>query len=127
MAPNPADPIAIVAKLLAILIGIELAALAAPHIVILLAGMVGAVFGLMAWRTCTRVEAAGYVLAMTCVAWLFAGSAAQVLSAQAGLDAPGPLLAPAAAAIGWIGHRWPAIGGWALLRVKRLIESRTTP
>lgn len=127
MAPNPADPIAIVAKLLAILIGIELAALAAPHIVILLAGATGAVFGLMAWRTCTRVEAAGYVLVMTALAWLLAGSAAQLLAVQAGLDAPGPLLAPAAAAIGWIGHRWPAIGQWALSLARKAIESRTTP
>lgn len=127
MAPNPADPIALVAKLLAIMIGIELAAIAAPHVVIILAGAIGSVFGLMAWRTCSRPEAAGYVIAMTCVAWLFAGSVAQVLTAQAGLDAPGPLLAPAAAAIGWIGHRWPAVGAWALMRAKKLIESRTTP
>ena len=127
MAPNPADPIALVGKLLAIFIGIELAALAAPHVVIILAGMVGSVFGLMAWRTCSRIEAAGYVVAMTCVAWLFAGTVAQVLSAQAGFDAPGPLLAPAAAAIGWIGHRWPAVGAWTAERAKRFVEKRTTP
>ena len=122
MAPNPADPIALVAKLLAIFIGIELAALAAPHVVIVLAGMVGSVFGLMAWRTCSRVEAAGYVVAMTAVAWLFAGSAAQVLTQQAGLETPTPLLAPAAAAIGWIGHRWPVIGARLFGRLLKMIE-----
>ena len=127
MAPNPADPIALVAKLLAIFIGIELAALAAPHVVIILAGMVGSVFGLMAWRTCSRVEAVGYVAAMTAVAWLFAGSAAQVLTQQAGLETPAPLLAPAAAAIGWIGHRWPSIGQWALGLARKVIESRAAP
>ena len=127
MAPNPADPIALVAKLLALFIGIELAALAAPHVVIILAGLVGSVFGLMAWRTCSRAEAAGYVLAMTAVAWLFAGTAAQVLTAQAGMDAPGPLLAPAAAAIGWVGHRWPVVALWALNLARKAIESRTNP
>ena len=127
MAPNPADPIALVAKLLAVFIGIELAAMAAPHVVIILAGATGAVFGLMAWRTCSRIEAAGYVAAMTAVAWLFAGSAAQFLTAQAGMDTPGPMLAPAAAGIGWIGHRWPAIGQWALNLARKAIESRTAP
>ncbi len=127
MAPNPADPIVLVAKLLALFIGIELASMAAPHVVIVLAGLTGSVFGLMAWRTCSRLEAAGYVVLMTAVAWLFAGSAAQLLTQQAGLDAPGPLLAPAAAAIGWVGHRWPATLSWALDLARKAIEFKAKP
>lgn len=124
MSPNPADPIVVVAKLLALWIGIELAAFIAPHIVILLAGVTGAVFGLMSWRSCTRIEAFGYVFAMTVVAWLFAGSCANLLMSYAGQTNPGPLLAPAAAGIAWTGHRWPAVGRWMLSLVRKAIEAR---
>lgn len=124
MAPNPADPIVIVAKILAIAIGIELASALAPHVVVLLAGATGSVFGLLAWRQCTRVEALGYVLLMTAMAWLFAGSASTLLAARLAIDSPMPLLAGAACCIAWVGHRWPLIGLWIL---RRIIKTRPAP
>ena len=116
MAPNPADPIVIVAKILAIAIGIELASALAPQVVVLLAGATGSVFGLLAWRQCSRLEALGYVFLMTAMSWLFAGSVSTVLAARLNIDSPMPLLAAAACCIAWVGHRWPAVALWAVRR-----------
>lgn len=123
MTPST-DPIILVGKLLALAIGVELAMLLAPHVIIILAGLIGAVFGLMGWRQCTRLEAAGYVLCMTAVAWLFAGSAAELVAQWQHIDKPGQLLAPASAAIAWVGHRWPAVGTWAARVARTAIERK---
>lgn len=120
MAPNPADPIALIAQILALFVGITLAEMVAPHIVVMLAGVVGGVFGLMAWRQCTRLEALSYVGLAAAGAWLFAGAASALLQNYTPLDNPTPLLAPCAAVIAWIGHRWPVVLVWGLRRFTSL-------
>lgn len=116
MCPNPADPIALIAQVLALLLGVALANLIAPHIVVILAGAVGGVFGLMAWRQCTRPEALGYVALAAGGAWLFAGAASAMVQHYVPIDNPASLLAPVAAVIAWVGHRWPAVLTWGLNR-----------
>ena len=119
MAPNPADPIALIAQALAVFVGVALANLIAPHIVVLLAGAVGGVFGLMAWRQCTRVEAMLYVFVASAGSWLFAGAASVLVQHYTSLDNAAPLLAPVAACISWVGHRWPVVLTWGLQRFVR--------
>lgn len=121
---GPTDTLVLATKLLAVFVGVALAEVLAPHIVIVASGLIGATFGLMAWRQCTRVEAVGYVLAFTGLAWLFAGSAAQAAADLWGLQEPAKLLAPSAAGIGWVGHRWPAVGRWGAGVLRRAIERR---
>lgn len=121
---NSADPIVFVGKVLAIFIGVALADAIAPHVVIVAAGAIGATFGLMGWRQCTRLEAFGYVLAFTGLAWLFAGSAAQALGGWWGWAEPAKLLAPSAAGIGWVGHRWQDVGKWAGGLLRSAIERK---
>lgn len=118
------DTVAMVGKLLALFVGVAIAEVIAPHVVILAAGVIGAVFGLMSWRECTRAEAVGYVAAFAGLAWLFAGSAAQAAADVWGMHDPTRLLAPTAASIGWVGHRWPAVGRWGGGLLRRLIERR---
>lgn len=119
-----ADPIVFVGKLLAIFIGVQLATLVAPHVVIIVAGAIGATFGLMGWRECTRLQAAGYVAAFTGAAWLFAGLGAEVVASVWHVSDTTRLLAPASAGIAWIGHRWPDVGGWAVGLLKKAIERK---
>jgi hypothetical protein len=124
MAPNPADPVVIVAKLLALVIGVELAQLLSPHLMILLAGMLGGTFGVMEWRTCSRWEAVGYVAAMTGVSWLFAGVVTVAVAAQFGVDITGIPVTGTALAIAWVGHRWPSVGRWAGGLARKFVEQR---
>ena len=126
MAPNPADTVTVIAKVLAIWLGIEAARIVAPHLVILLAGMIGAVFALMSWRQSTRAEAFGYVAVFTLLAWLFAGNAAVLLATYWKLDSAEHLLSPVALGIAWIGHRWSDIGKRALLLLRKALETRTS-
>lgn len=124
MGTNPADPAIIVAKILALFIGLELAQVIAPHLLVIVAGVLGGVFGLMEWRRCTWWEAIGYVLSMTAVAWLFAGTASATLAPYIGLDVQAVPVTLSAMAIAWIGHRWPSVGRWLLGIVRTLIEQR---
>lgn len=119
-----ADPIVFVGKLLTIFIGAQLAALVAPHIVIVVAGVIGATFGLMSWRECTRLQAFGYVASFTGAAWLFAGVGAEVVASVWHVGDTTRLLAPASAGIAWIGHRWPEVGAWAVGLLKKSLERK---
>lgn len=125
MAPNPADTVTAVAKVLALYLGIEVARIVAPHLVILLAGMVGAIFGLMAWRQCGKGEAIGYVLVFTMLAWLFAGNASVILATRFGMDTAEHLLSPVAFLIAWVGHRWPIIGKKIIALRMKALEKET--
>lgn len=110
---NSVDPVVGVAQVLSVFIGASTAAAIAPHLVVLIAGIAGGVLGLMSWRQCSTFEALRYVVGMGALAWLFAGSAAEIASAVWTSVDDKRLISPAALAIGWIGHRWPAVGRWA--------------
>lgn len=126
MAPNPADTVTAVAKVLALWLGIEMARIVAPHMIILITGMIGAIFGLMSWRQSSRAEAFGYVAVFTLLAWLFAGNVAALLASYWKLDSAEHLLSGVALGIAWIGHRWSAIGKRALGLLRKAIESRVS-
>jgi small basic protein len=118
------SPITLVAKLLAIMLGVELADILAPHLVILVAGAAGSIIGVMDWRKSTRFDAWMYVVGFTLLAWLFAGSAAWGVAHLWGLENSRLLLAPCAVAIGWVGHRWPRVGEWAAGLLRSALERR---
>lgn len=120
---NSADPIAGVAQVLSVFVGAATAAVVAPHLVVFIAGCAGGVFGLMSWRQCTVREGLGYVAGMGLLAWLLAGFAAELVGMMWPLLADHRGLAPVALAIGWIGHRWPAVGRWLGLLARRWAEA----
>lgn len=121
---NSADPAVVIAQILGVFIGVSLANALAPHVVIVAAGAVGSTFGLMGWRQCTRGEAFGYVIAFTAASWLFAGSAAGIAADLWHVSEPTRLLAPCAAGIGWIGHRWQDVGKWAAGVLRSVVERK---
>lgn len=118
---NSADPVVGLAQFLSVFVGATTAAAIAPHLVVVIAGMSGGVLGLMSYQRCTLVEGARYVLGMGALAWLLAGSAAEVAAATWALDDK-RLLAPVALGIGWIGHRWPKVGFWLGRLLKASVE-----
>lgn len=120
---NGADPIAGVAQVLSVFVGAATAAALAPHLVVLIAGMAGGVFGLMSWRQCSAWEGAAYVASMGGVAWLMTGSAAELLGLLWPVIGDRRGLAPIALCIGWVGHRWPDVGRWAGRLAKRWAEA----
>ena len=118
---NSADPIAGVAQVLSVFVGATTAAAIAPHLVVVIAGMAGGVLGLMSYRRCSLSEGARYVLGMGSLAWLLAGSASELAAIWTSLDDK-RMLTPAALGIGWVGHRWPAVGKWIGRLVKASAE-----
>jgi hypothetical protein len=120
---NSADPVVGIAQVLSVFVGAGTAAAVAPHLVVLIAGLAGGVLGLMSWRQCSTREAVLYVLGMGALAWLMAGTAAELAGMLwARLDDK-RLLTPAALSIGWVGHRWPAVGRWAGRLIKGSAEA----
>lgn len=110
---NSADPVVGIAQVLSVFIGASTAAAIAPHLVVLIAGLAGGVLGLMSWRQCSTGEGIRYVLGMGALAWLMAGTAAELAGMLWTHLDDKRLLTPAALSIGWIGHRWPSVGRWA--------------
>jgi hypothetical protein len=117
------DPVVGIAQALSIVIGATAAAALAPHLVVLISGLAGGVVGLMSWRKCSIAMGALYVLGMGAMAWLFAGSLAELLSIAWPALSDRRLLSPIALLIGAIGHRWPGVARWALGLGRTLIES----
>jgi hypothetical protein len=120
---NGADPIAGVAQILSVFVSAATAAILAPHLVVLIAGMTGGVFGLMSWRRCTTLEGLAYVMSMGGTAWLMTGSAAELVGLLWPVIGDRRGLAPIALGIGWVGHRWPDVGRWAARLAKRWAEA----
>ena len=116
------DPVAGLAQVLAVFVGASTAAIIAPHLVVVIAGAAGGVLGLMSWRNCSAWEGLRYVIGMCALAWLFAGSAAEFATAYVSIEDK-RLVSPAALAIGWVGHRWPAVGKWFGRLAQTLIET----
>lgn len=121
--PSPVDPEVGIAQVLSLFIGSAMAASLAPHLVVVIAGLSGGVIGLMSWRKCSIAMGALYVGGMGFVAWFFTGSLAELLSLALPAVSDRRFLAPLALSIGAIGHRWPAVGRWALGLARTLIES----
>lgn len=122
---NSVDPVVGIAQILSVFIPAATAAAIAPHLVVAIAGVAGGILGLMSWRQCTTWEGARYVIGMGALAWLMAGSAAEVLSVWVVMDDK-RLVTPAALMIGWVGHRWPAVGKWLGRLIKAAAESALT-
>lgn len=119
------DPaIVFIGKLLALFVGVELANIIAPQLVIIVGAVAGASFGLADWRQCTRLEAFGYVLSFSSLAWLLAGSVSTSLGAWFQVENAQFLLSPCAIGIGWVGHRWPKVGAWAAGIARSIIERK---
>lgn len=116
------DPVVGLAQVLAVFVGASTAAIIAPHLVVVIAGAAGGVLGLMSWRACTTFEGIRYVLGMCALAWLFAGSAAELITIYVHVEDK-RLVTPAALLIGWVGHRWPGVAKWFGGLTKSFIET----
>lgn len=116
------DPIAGVGQMLAVFVGASAAAIWAPHAVVVISGAAGGILGLMSWRSCSGWAGARYVIGMCALAWLFAGSAAEIMTIYVGIEDK-RLVSPMALVIGWIGHRWPAVGKWAARLARTMVET----
>lgn len=116
------DPVIGVAQVLAVFVGSATAAIIAPHLVVVIAGGAGGVLGLMSWRACSAWEGLRYVVGMGGLAWLFAGSAAEAATIYTHIEDK-RLIAPVALTIGWIGHRWPAVGAWVGRMTRSAVET----
>lgn len=101
------DPAVGLAKLLALLIGTELALALAPQLAVFLGGCAGGVIGLMAWRQCSRIEGCGYVVGMGFLAWMLTGMLTALLIGETQTLADKQIASGVAVSIGAIGHRWP--------------------
>lgn len=123
---NGADPIVGVAQVLSVFVGAATAAVIAPHAVVFIAGAAGGVFGLMSWRQCSAWEGLGYVIGMGCLAWLLTGSVAEGVALMVPAAGDTRHLAPIALAVGWVGHRWPAVGRWIGSLARRWAEAAIT-
>ncbi len=110
--PSGVDPVVGLAQILAVFVGASTAAIIAPHLVVVIAGAAGGVLGLMSWRACSTWEGVRYVMGMCALAWLFTGSAAELITLYVHVEDK-RLVTPVALLIGWVGHRWPAVGKWA--------------
>lgn len=120
------DPtILFVAKLLALVIGVEMANLVAPQLVIGAGAVAGAYFGLADWRQSTRLEAFGYVMSFAAVGWLLAGTVANLAAMWLNIDNAQLLVSPCAIGIGWVGHRWPRVGLWLGGVLRAAIDRRS--
>lgn len=122
---NPDPTVIFVAKLLALMIGVEMANVVAPQLVIAAGALAGAYFGLADWRQSSRLEAFGYVLSFAAVGWLLAGTLAAVMAAAFHIENTQLLMSPCAIGIGWVGHRWPKVGEWAGGVIRAVIERRS--
>lgn len=120
---NSADPVVGVAKVLGVFVTAAAAEIIAPHLVVFIAGAAGGVFGLMSWRQCSAREGVGYVLGMGLLAWLLAGSMAEAAGVLWPFMGDHRGLAPVALGIGWVGHRWPAVGLWLGRLARRWAEA----
>ncbi len=118
-----ADPIVGIEKVLGVFFGASLATALAPHLVVLIAGMAGGVLGLMSYRQATIGEGARYVLGMGILAWLLAGSLAELAAATWQALDDKRILTPVALGIGWIGHRWPTVGRWIARLARASVEA----
>lgn len=107
------DPVVGIAQVLSVFVGAATAAVIAPHLVVLIAGMAGGVLGLMSWRRCAIWEGVVYITFAGLGAWLFAGSAADLISYFWPSLTDKRLIAPVAFLIGFTGHRWPQVLRWA--------------
>jgi ABC-type uncharacterized transport system permease subunit len=124
---DKADPIYALAKILGLFVTAATAEILAPMLGMLLAGMVGGVFGVMSWRKCTRWEAGCYVLTAGFGAWLFAaGLAALAVAFWPQLRDYPQLYQLSALLIGAVGHRWPDIFKWAGRLIKASVEAAVT-
>lgn len=120
------DPTVIfVAKLLALLIGVEMANIIAPQLVIAAGALAGAYFGLADWRQSTRLEALGYIVSFAMLGWVLAGTAAAVVAAWLHIENTQFLLSPCAIGISWVGHRWPRVGGWIGGVIRTVVDRRS--
>ena len=106
------DPVVGVAQALSVFISASAAAMIAPHLVVVIAGIAGGIMGLMSWRQCSVAEGIGYVMGMAALAWLMAGTAAEFAAVVWVSVDDKRIVTPAALGIGWVGHRWPAVGRW---------------
>lgn len=120
---NSVDPVAGVAQVLSVFISASAAAAIAPHLVVVIAGLAGGILGLMSWRQCTAYEGARYVLGMAALAWLMAGSLAELAAVVWVSVDDKRMVTPAALGIGWVGHRWPSVGRWVGRLLKASIEA----
>ncbi len=121
---DKADPIYALAKFLGLFVSAAAAEILAPMLGMLLAGMVGGVFGVMGWRKCSRLEATGYVLFAGVAAWLFALALARLSVALWPALAGSPdLYQLCALGIGAVGHRWPNVFRWSGGFIKASIEA----
>lgn len=118
-----ADPIVGIEKVLGVFITAGAASALAPHLVVIIGGMAGGVLGLMSYRQATIGEGSRYVLGMGVMAWLLAGSMAEIAAVQWPTLDDKRLLAPVALGIGWVGHRWPAVGRWIGRMVRTAVEA----
>lgn len=118
------DPIVLLAKLLSLFVTATTAEMIAPQLGIFIAGAVGGVFGVMSWRKSTRLEAVRYVILAACAAWFFATVAAwAIVSVWPKLSESANLYQLCALGVGAVGHRWPAVIGWAVGLAKTKIEA----
>lgn len=119
------DPtVVFVAKLLALFIGVEMANILAPQLVIAVGAVAGAYFGLAEWRQSTRLEAFGYVLSFASLGWVLAGTTAALLAGWFHIDNAQFLLSPCAIGISWVGHRWPRVGEWIGGVIRTIVERK---
>lgn len=122
-----ADPIVGAQQLLALFFGASTAAILAPHLVVVIAGMAGGVLGLMSYRRSTLSEALRYVIGMGALAWLLAGTGAELAAMTSHRLDDKRLLTPVALGIGWVGHRWPGVGRWMGRMLRTFVESSLNP
>lgn len=115
------DPVVGLGQVLAVFVGASTAAVIAPHLVVLIAGVAGSVLGLMSWRSCTFLEGVLYISGMCSLAWLFSGTLSEAMAAYFHV-ADNRMISPAALVIGWIGHRWSDVAKWAGRVAKSVIE-----
>jgi len=121
--PSGADPILGAEKILSVFITAGAAAALAPHLVVIISGMAGGVLGLMSYKQTSVRDGAIYVLGMGVLAWLLAGTAAEIAASHWHTLDDKRLLTPVALGIGWVGHRWPVVGRWAARMARMAVEA----
>lgn len=119
------DPTTAFTALLATLFGPGLSHIIGPYVVIILAAVCGAGWGLGRVGPMTRTDALWYFLKLILTALLVTVPIASGVEYALGWEEANWLLVPVGLLVGAIGNDWPKVGKWFVSWLGRLLEKRT--
>lgn len=110
---------------LGLVFGPAISQIIGPYVVIILAAVCGAGWGLGRVGPMTRTDALWYFLKLILTALLVTVPIASGVQYVLGWEEANWLLVPVALLVGGVGNSWPKVGEWFVAWIGRLLEKRS--